>query len=76
MNPFLTGVVILWTLPMLGLIYLVIKATYECWQEQKREQRGLERLRQIAEQSMAELRVERDLEALYRLPAREPRRGA
>ena len=44
MNPFVTGVVIVWTLPLVGFTYLVLKYTWESWQEQKREQEQIDRL--------------------------------
>ena len=58
------------------VLYLMAFETWQAWKAYCRTKEGVRRLQEIAERSMAELRVDRDLEALYRLPAREPRRRA
>ena len=58
------------------VIYLLAFETWKAIEDARAYKRGIRRLQQIAEESMTQLRVERELEALYRLPAREPRRRA
>ena len=58
------------------VMYLLAFETWQAWKASRATKAGIRRLQEIAERSMAELRVEHDLEALYRLPAREPRRRA